>query len=248
VATTGPTPGKAARRRQASLPRQIATTSASSLATRASTSRSWSKSSATSRRGEFRQPGLGHRPGRLLAEAVRPRRQHDAVLGEQAAGVVDQRGALDDQPLAQARWAAAGDVPTEACAAPSAGMGLAPSGGIRQQINEAVERLGDWDPDARSRCFVHIADSLAWRAVTGEAPPVPPPTAADYARAGLPWFAWYDDRPALEGSSVLAGLASVRAMGERRGEAPLPENEEFEPPEPVALRPRRRARGVPSDF
>jgi hypothetical protein len=58
-------------------------------------------------------------------------------------------------------------------------------------------------------------------------------------RSGLPWFAWYDDRPALEGSAGLAGLGSVRALGARRGEAPLPENEGFEPLEPVALRPGR---------
>ena len=154
---------------------------------------------------------------------------------------------LERQRKMRARWAAE-DVPMEACAAPLADMGLAPGGSIRQQINEAVERPGDWDPDARSRCFVHIADSLAWRAVTGEAPPVPPPTAADYADAGLPWFDWYDDRPALAGSSVLAGLASVRALGARRGEAPLPENEGVEPPEPAALRPRRRGRGVRSNF
>ena len=155
---------------------------------------------------------------------------------------------LERRRETRARWAAAEDVLAEACAARSAGMGLPPGGGIRQQINEAAERPGDWDPDARSRCFVHIANSLAWRAVTGEAPPVPPPTAADYARAGLPWFAWYDDRPAFEGSAVLAGLASVRALGARRGEAPLPENEGFEPPEPVALRSRRHGRGVRSDF
>ena len=156
---------------------------------------------------------------------------------------------LERQRETQARWTTADAGFAEACCeAPSAGMGLAPGGSIRQQINEAAERPGDWDPEVRSRCFVHIADSLAWRAVTGEAPPVPPPTAADYARAGLPWFAWYDDdRPALEGSSVLAGLASVHALGEGRGEAPLPENEGFEPPEPVVLRPRR-GRGVRSDF
>ena len=135
----------------------------------------------------------------------------------------------------------------EACAAPVASMGLAPGGSIEQQINKAEERPEDWEPATRSRCFVHIANSLAWRAVTGEAPPVPPPTAADYTRAGLPWFAWYDDKPALEASPVLAKLTSVHAMGQQRGEVPLPENESFEPPEPVVLRPRR-GRALRSTF
>jgi hypothetical protein len=62
--------------------------------------------------------------------------------------------------------------------------------------------------ESRSRRFVHIAASLARRAATGEASSAPPPTAAERVDAALPWFAWYDDRLALEGGSALAGLAS----------------------------------------
>ena len=120
-------------------------------------------------------------------------------------------------------------------------MGLAPCGSIDQKINEAAEKPEDWDLSSRSRCFVRIANSLHWRAVTGEAPPTTPPTAKDYTRAGLPWFAHYDDAKPLPGSTILSRLKSVFAMGEQKGEAPLPENESFEPPEPVRLGPKARS-------
>jgi hypothetical protein len=58
------------------------------------------------------------------------------------------------------------------CEAPppsAGGMGLAPGGSIRQQINKAQELTEDWEPAVRSRCFVHISNSLAWRAATGGA-------------------------------------------------------------------------------
>ena len=60
-------------------------------------------------------------------------------------------------------------------------------------------------------------------------------TAADYTRSGMPWFEWYDDSFARSGSAVLAKAKSVFEFGKGRGEQPLPENESFEPPEPVVL-------------
>ncbi|WP_198378796.1 hypothetical protein [Neoroseomonas rubea] len=119
-------------------------------------------------------------------------------------------------------------------------MGLAPGGSIVQDITVAKEKPEAWESSARSRCFVHLANSLAWQAIAGEAPPTVPPTAADYARAGLPWFEWYAEGPAKAGSSLLAGLKSVLALGREKGRAPLPENEGFEPPEPIRLGPAAR--------
>jgi hypothetical protein len=144
---------------------------------------------------------------------------------------------LERQREMRANWLASG-VFAEACASPTSSMGLAPGGSIQQHICKAVEGPTDWHLECRSRCSVHIANSASWRGATGKAPPSWPPKAADYTRAGLPWFAWYDDRQALEGSAKLARLKSVRALGEWRGETPLPENEGFEPPEPVVLRSR----------
>ena len=57
-----------------------------------------------------------------------------------------------------------------------------------------------------------------------EAPPTPP-TAKQYADAGLPWFDYYDgDATAVEGGEF-ADLASVAEIGVKKGETPLPENE-----------------------
>src|SRR5215813_8411534 len=87
-------------------------------------------------------------------------------------------------------------------------MGLAPGGRMRQHIYDDAHGLEAWDQDRGSRCFIAIANSLSWRAITGEAPPSLPPTARDYAKAKLPWFDYYADAPAVEGAGVLANLLS----------------------------------------
>jgi hypothetical protein len=111
-------------------------------------------------------------------------------------------------------------VPTAARA-----MGLAPGGRMRQHIYDDEQGLDAWDQANGSRCFVAIANSLSWRAITGEAPPSLPPTARDYAKAKLPWFDYYAEAPAVEGAGVLANVLSVVGMGKKKGETPLPENE-----------------------
>jgi len=114
-----------------------------------------------------------------------------------------------------------------ACASPArADMGLAPGGRMRQEIHADPFEFGDWDTSVSSRCFVHIANTLTWRAITGERPPTEPPTAADYTRRGLPWFEVYGgDAAALAGSTRLAGTKSVLEKGREKDERPLPENE-----------------------
>lgn len=127
-------------------------------------------------------------------------------------------------------------------------MGLGAGGRIRQEVHRPVEKPEVWDPSLRSRCFIHLADASGWRALTHHAPPTKAPTAKDYARSGLPWFDYYDaDATPREGSTILAALKSVFTTGEQRGEQPLPENEGFEPPEPVVLRPRRQRFGTLSE-
>lgn len=116
-------------------------------------------------------------------------------------------------------------------------MGLAPGGRMRQQIYDDTRPLDDWDTRASSRCFVHIANSLAWRQITGANPPTAPRTAVEYTRHGLPWFEHYDERQgAVDGSGILSGLKSVLRMGQEKGEAPLPENASVDPSHVVHLR------------
>ena len=129
-----------------------------------------------------------------------------------------------------------------ACAPASMDMGMAPGGRMKQDIYRDGHAFDDWDTAHRSRCFVHLANALVWRAVTGEEPPTTPFTAEDYRRRGIPWFDWYDaDRRALEASEKLAGVESVVRRGERLGQVPLPENETVEPGKVVELGPGRRA-------
>lgn len=122
-------------------------------------------------------------------------------------------------------------------AAAMGGMGLAPGGRMRQEIFTDRRPMEDWDTRASSRCFVHLANSLAWRHITGAAPPTAPRTAEEYTRHGLPWFEYYDERQtAVGGSGVLAALKSVLQIGKEKGEAPLPENVSADPVNIVHLR------------
>jgi hypothetical protein len=119
----------------------------------------------------------------------------------------------------------------------AADMGLAPGGRMRQEIYDDPFDFADWDADHASRCFVHIANSLVWRAITDEAPPTVPPTAREYARQGIPWFEYYaDGEAALEGSGILATLKSVVGMAQAKGDAPVPDNESVSPEKVIALR------------
>ena len=120
------------------------------------------------------------------------------------------------------------------CAAPD--MGLAPGGKMEQEIYEDPFDINDWDLEHTSRCFVHIANSLVWRVITGQNPPTPPPTSKEYNDAGLPWFDYYSDGKALKGSKKLKGMKSVAEMGKQKGDVPLPENETVTPETVVHLR------------
>ncbi len=117
-------------------------------------------------------------------------------------------------------------------------MGLAAGGVMRQKLFEDRYGLKAWELSATSRCFVHIANSLSYTAITGVAPPTEPPSAKDYTQAALPWFDYYaGDLAALAGSQKLAGLDSVAVLGVKKAEQPLPENSPVEPVRVIGLRP-----------
>ena len=120
--------------------------------------------------------------------------------------------------------------------ADSSEMGLAPGGRMRQEIYEDPFELSDWDRQQKGRYFVHMTNSLVWRQVTGSEPPTTPVTAAEYAEAGLPWFDYYGENGALEGSRRLAGLKSVAERAKERGEPALPENQTVAPQRVLDLR------------
>lgn len=125
-----------------------------------------------------------------------------------------------------------------ACRAPD--MGLAPGGLMKQEIYRDEFSFEDWQGEASARCFVHLANSLVWREITGAEPPPTPVTSKAYTRAGLPWFDYYSDAEALEGSSRLGKLLSVVKKAVEKGDNPLPENESVEPGVVKELGPKRR--------
>jgi hypothetical protein len=115
-------------------------------------------------------------------------------------------------------------------------MGLAPGGKMRQHIYKDGRKLSHWATDNGSRCFVHIANSLAWRTITDEHPPTVPFTSKEYQRWGMPWFDYYGgDKKALGGGSAFSGLKSVLQLGKEKGESPLPENESVTPGTTIKL-------------
>jgi hypothetical protein len=116
-----------------------------------------------------------------------------------------------------------------------ADMGLAPGGRMRQEIYDDPFDFEDWDIENASRCFVHITNSLVWRAITDKNPPSIPLTASEYNKHGLPWFKYYDDSPALVGSDVLNKMKSVIQLGKAKGDNPLPENKSIKPEHVVKL-------------
>ena len=84
---------------------------------------------------------------------------------------------------------------------------------------------------------MHLANSLVWRAITGDLPPSVPFTAKEYSDHGLPWFDYYSDKStALKGSGKLKGLKSVAEMGKEKGDNPLPKNKSVDPDNIVKLR------------
>ena len=121
-------------------------------------------------------------------------------------------------------------------ALPSPAMGLAPGGKMRQEIYEDEYGLDAWDQRNASRCFVSISNSAQWMALTGQRPPTRPPTAQEYAAAGMPWFEYYaGDAKAIAGAEKLKGLKSVGELAGVGDASPLGNDESLDLPNPVPL-------------
>ena len=108
-------------------------------------------------------------------------------------------------------------------------MGLGAGGKMKQQVFGDPYGLSDWETGSKTRCFVHLADSMTWRAITNEAPPTVAMTAEDYTRHGYPWFDYYTDDAALKGTKVLKGVKTVKEVGKAKGVPSLPENASASP-------------------
>jgi hypothetical protein len=122
------------------------------------------------------------------------------------------------------------------CMSVSADFGLAPGGLLRQQIYADDYGIDAWDRQVQSRCFVHILNSQQYRQVTGKRPPHEPPTAQAYTQANLPWFEYFNaDMKPVAGSEVLGKLDSVAALGVKKSQEPLLQNDPITPSVVVPL-------------
>ena len=138
--------------------------------------------------------------------------------------VFERRFPVKEKPKYAARYSFGPSSGIRYAALP-AEMGLAPGGRMKQEIYEDEFQVYDWDMNHSSRCFVHIANSMVWRQITGSNPPTVPPTAEEYNRRGLPWYDYYSDAKAIDGSLTLACMQSVAEVGKEKGATPLPENQ-----------------------
>jgi len=108
-------------------------------------------------------------------------------------------------------------------------QGLAPGGLMKQKINKDEYGIDAWDQSISSRCFVHLANSVQYQQITGHLPPEKPPTAQEYTNAGLPWFDYYSDAKALQGSDTLGKLSSAAAKMVEKGKGIMPGNDPVAP-------------------
>lgn len=115
-------------------------------------------------------------------------------------------------------------------------MGLGMGGRMRQEIYTDPYTPDVWQTEVSSRCFVHIANSLVWRELTGANPPTVPFAAKEYARARLPWFDYYKDgAPTLSGSGVLANLKSIATLAKQKWDFSIADNESVDPETVIQL-------------
>jgi len=136
-----------------------------------------------------------------------------------------------------------------ACAASA--MGLAAGGRMQQQIYADPHGVDAWDQSVSSRCFVTLVNAARWRQITGQAPQTKPPTAADYTKAGLPWFDFYvADLDTLGGAPELALVKSVAEMAAEKGEQVLGPDGDVKPTTVIGLgpgKPNSKVRPVSED-
>lgn len=105
-------------------------------------------------------------------------------------------------------------------------MGLAAGGQMVQQVLKDPYGIADWSTTVKSRCYVHMCNSVGWQHLTGQTPPHPPLTAAQYESRGYRWFHYYEDGAASHsGTTTLKGVQSVAAFQKDKKIPILPENQ-----------------------
>jgi hypothetical protein len=115
-----------------------------------------------------------------------------------------------------------------AMSAPTAEMGLAAGGTMRQKIYPDPYGIETWDVKNRAAILVHIVDSASYRELTGREPPPTPIDAKTYTEYGFPWFDLYDEqRGTVDGGErfrevkPVSVLDAERNVEDREGSTPV---------------------------
>jgi hypothetical protein len=93
--------------------------------------------------------------------------------------VIPLKAALYEQRKADGLRADSPETLMGALPVACASMGLGAGGEIRQSIETPVESPENWELQTSASAWVHIANSVEWQQITGERPPILPPSAAD---------------------------------------------------------------------
>jgi len=116
-------------------------------------------------------------------------------------------------------------------------MGLAAGGKMEQQVFKDPFGLADWSTTVKSRCYVHMCNSIGWEHLTGTKPPTIPMTAAHYASKGYPWFKYYEEgAKSHSGTEKTKGVKSVAEFQKEKKIPILPENQSVQHGPTVVLK------------
>ena len=97
-------------------------------------------------------------------------------------------------------------------------MGLGAGGRMTQKVYPDEHGAKTWDAKRAARIWVHLVPAHLWAALTGEPTPPTPVDRAAYDRAGLPWFALYDEP--LDDVPVDPRWAGVKTVHALTGDDP----------------------------
>ncbi len=137
------------------------------------------------------------------------------ITGKEDVGGIQLKVFASKLPHPQARDLDAFD---EAVLMSAPSMGLGVGGKMKQDIYPDPFGIDTWNTDSSGRVFVHIADSMTWRDITGEDPPPTPVSARLYTEYGLPWFDLYDEgKGDIAGSDVLGGIKTITDIDDDNG-------------------------------
>ena len=100
-------------------------------------------------------------------------------------------------------------------------MGLGAGGKMTQKIYPDPHGIDTWDQENFGRVYVHIVNSMMYREITGQEPPLTPVTAQTYAQYGFPWFDLYDDHLGdIDAPDALKGVKSISEIDADKGFEP----------------------------